>query len=78
MNTRRIGIAPSPITVKIVRQRMIGPARSTTNPAIASTNSTLPSSDGWNWMTPRSSQRRDPRIVSAATKTTNMRASVVT
>ncbi len=76
MNTRRIGAAPRPMTATIVPQRVTVPTRSTTNPAIASTNSTFPSSDGWNWMTPRSSQRFEPRIASAATKTTIMSPSV--
>ena len=76
MNTRRIGTAPSPMTVKIVFQRVVGPTRSTAKPASASTKRTLPSSDGWNWMTPRSSQRFEPRTVSAATKTTTISPSV--
>ena len=59
--------------MKIVFQRVVGPTRPTTKPPIASTKSTFPSSDGWNWMTPRSSQRFEPRTVSAATKTTTIR-----
>ena len=76
MNTSRIGTAPRPITEKIVFHRAVGPTRATTNPAIASTKSTFPSSDGWNWITPRSSQRFEPRTASAATNTTTISASV--
>ena len=65
---RRAGSArrPGRCAEKIVCQRVTGPTRSTRNPAIASTNRTLPSSEGWNWMTPRSIQRFEPRIVSAS------------
>ena len=76
MNTSRIGAAPRPMAARIVRQRVVGPTRPTTNPATASTKRTFPSSDGWNWMTPRSIQRFEPRIVSALTKTTNTSPSV--
>ena len=71
-----MGTAPRPSADTIVRHRVTRPARSTMKPAMASTNSTLPSSDGWNWMTPRSSQRFEPRIVSAARNTTSMSARV--
>ena len=36
---------------------------------MASTKSTFPNSDGWNWKGPMSIQRREPRIASAAAST---------
>ena len=61
----------------IVLQRVIRPARSTRKAASASTNRTFPSSEGWNWMTPRLIHRFEPRIVSAATNTISISPRVV-
>ena len=50
--------------------------RSTTNPASASTKTTLPNSDGWNVKKPTLIQRCEPRVAAPATSTKIITASV--
>ena len=69
MKTSAIGTAPRPTAVSTVRIEPIRRDRSARNPAIASTNSVLPNSDGWNWNGPITSQRFEPRTARRTAKT---------
>ena len=60
------------------RGSLIRRARSARKPASASTKSSLPNSDGWNWKKPMSIQRFEPRVASASGKTSSISRAVPT
>ncbi len=78
LKTSTIGTSPSPTQASTVRSSPIRRARSARKPERASTKSSFPNSDGWNWNGPMSIHRFEPRFASASTKTSTISETVPT